>query len=211
MIKVLVFDFDGVILESVGVKDQAVYKLFDDATLDERQQVLELHRRSPGIRRSDRIAMLLAQGLRREARPEKVDFYLKVFADLVWDGLIACSEVPGVRSFLENNSPNIPCYVVSAAPQEEVRSIAISRDFSRFFKVILGGPSTKVDNLTKIKYTENVQSHNILFFGDKISDFEAANLIGARFVARVSKESQNNFPDNVIQICDFLRFNHAYI
>lgn len=203
MIKVLVFDFDGVILESVTVKDQAVYDLFENATHKERQRVLDLHRRNPGINRCERINMILTQGLGREATPEEVDRLLNRFAQLVWDGLMNCPEVPGVREFLKDVSPKMPCYVVSAAPQAEVRAVARARGFSRYFVDILGAPPAKTEHLKEIIYRKHVSVHSVIFIGDKISDYQAAKAAGCKFIARKPQEGGAYFPDGTVVIEDF--------
>ena len=202
-IKVLALDFDGVVLESVAVKDQAIFDLFEDVTVEERQRVLDLHRKTPGINRRDRIKMLLTQGLGKEATSDLVDNYLDRFARLVWDGLMNCSEVLGVRSFLEEVSRQMPCYVVSAAPQEEVRAVAEKRDFAGYFIDIFGTPPGKKERLEEIMLQENVTAQSVLFVGDKISDYNAAKLVGTKFIGRNSVESGTDFPEEVMVIDEF--------
>lgn len=209
MIKVFVFDFDGIILESVSVKDQAIFDLFDDATQQERQKILDLHRKTPGINREDRIRMLLTEGLgQKEVSSDLVNRLLRRFANLVWDGLMECPEVPGIRLFLEQIYRKNPCYVVSAAPQDEVRDVAGARDFLRYFVDVFGTPPTKKDRLKEIIAREKVSGQSILFFGDKISDYKAAQSVGTIFLGRKYQESIfTNFPDRTIVIEDFRKIS----
>jgi phosphoglycolate phosphatase-like HAD superfamily hydrolase len=205
LIKVFAFDFDGIILESVSVKDQAIFDLFDDATRQERKRLLDLHRKTPGINREDRIHMLLREGLgKKEVSPDLVNRLLRRFASLVWDCLMKCPEVPGIRLFLEQIYRRIPCYVVSAAPQDEVRAVAEARDFSRYFVDIFGTPPAKNERLKEIMNRENVHGQSILFIGDKISDFKAAQSAGTIFLGR--KTPGNNatkFPDKTMVVTEF--------
>lgn len=202
--RVVVFDFDGVILESVPVKEQAIFDLFLDldAKLEERRRVLELHRETSGIGRRDRVRLLLTEALRRNATKEVVDSLLHKFAKLIWNGLLACPEVPGIRDFLDSVA-DMPCYVVSASPHEELRAVARARDFHRYFIDLLGMPPAKTDSLNKIAARENVPSESILFIGDKISDYKAAQNVGTLFLGRISPENPTNFPRDVVVINDF--------
>lgn len=203
MDKVICFDFDGVILESVSVKKKAIFDLFEDATKEDRERVLKLHYQTPGIERRERINMLLTQGLGRKATPEEVNRLLDRFAQLVWDGLMNCPEVLGVRKFLENISFKMPCYVVSAAPQDEVRAVAQARDFYSYFVDILGTPPSKTERIKEIIRRENTLAQYVLFIGDKISDYQAAQATGCKFLARHPQENRNDFPDGTVVIENF--------
>ena len=203
MIKVLAFDFDGVILESVAVKDQAIFELFENASLEERQQVLDLHRKTPGIKRWDRIHMLLTQGLDMEVPNYLVDSYLERFSKLVWEGLMDSVEVPGIRKFLNEVFRQIQCYIVSAAPQYEVRAVAETRDFSKYFVDILGSPFSKVEILEQIIENENVNPNSLIMIGDKPTDYKAAMTVGSEFIGRLSPDNMTNFPEDVLVIKDF--------
>jgi phosphoglycolate phosphatase-like HAD superfamily hydrolase len=204
LIKVFAFDFDGIILESVSVKDQAIFDLFDDATRQERKRLLDLHRKTPGINREDRIHMLLREGLgKKEVSPDLVNRLLRRFASLVWDCLMKCPEVPGVRQFLEQIYRKIPTYVVSAAPQSEVQSVAQARDLSRYFIELLGAPTTKSELLRRIQLKENITADSMLFIGDRMSDYRAASEVGVHFIGRISRQSQTEFPEENSVIQDF--------
>ena len=201
-IEVIAFDFDGIILESVAVKEQAILDLFQDTSMEERKRVLNLHRQSPGINRRNRITLLMRQALGRKVSENVVDAMLDRFARLVWNGLMSCSEVPGIRNFLKLVI-DVPCYVVSASPQEELRAVAEHRNFSRYFVEMYGTPPAKRDLLNNIISRESIQAKSLLFIGDKITDYKAAQEVGARFIGRQSLERVTDFPDCVPVIRDF--------
>ena len=203
MIKVLAFDFDGVLLESVAVKDQAFYDLFEDATVQEREKVLALHKRTPGIHRRDKISLLLTEVLIRQATPAIVNNALERFAKLVWDGLMNCPEVAGVRKFLDEISRRLPCYVVSAAPQDELRAVTEKRDFSKYFVDVWGSPPTKAELLQHIIMQEGVVPEEVTLIGDKSSDLKAAQTAGTGFIGRVLPGSDTVFPEEVVVVNSF--------
>lgn len=202
MIKVIVFDFDGVILESVEVKDKAFYNLFDNLSEEERQRVIDTHRNNPGMNRRKKIALLLTKVLGREACAEDVNTWLKRFTELVEYGLMNCPEVPGIRRLLQALSEK-PCYVVSAAPQEELRMVARKRDLAQYFIDIFGSPATKIELLQDIIQCENVLPESILLIGDKISDYNAAQSVGTEFIGRRLPINPTKFPVGTLVIDDF--------
>ena len=211
MIKVLAFDFDGVLLESVTVKDQAFYDLFEDATIQEREKVLALHKRTPGIHRRDKISLLLTEALNREATPAIVNSALERFSKLVWDGLISCPEVAGVRKFLDEIPKQLPCYVVSAAPQDELRAVTEKRDFSKYFVDVWGSPPTKAELLQRIIMQEGVVPEEVTLIGDKSSDLKAAQTVGTGFIGRVLPGNETDFPEEVVVVNSFEKFTATHI
>ena len=122
--------------------------------------------------------------------------------NLVMDGLIASPEVPGVRNFLEQLS-EIPCYIASAAPQEELNYVANQRDFTKYFVEMLGWPPAKTELLGNIVQKINLSPDSVLFIGDKISDHEAACYVGTNFLGRKTPQNPTVFPENVKVIEDF--------
>jgi len=207
LIKVLVFDFDGVLLESVSVKDQAFHELFEDATFEERKNVLALHQRTPGIHRRDKIALLMTEVLNRHPTPVLVNVALKRFKNLVWNGLMQCPEVEGVRYFLDATHKQIPCYVVSAAPHDELQAVARKRNFTQYFVDLFGSPPGKAELLQRIAVLEDVHPEEITLIGDKYSDLKAAQMIGSGFIGRVAPGDKSNFPAEIEVIPNFIQYS----
>lgn len=200
--EVLVLDFDGVVLESVAVKDRAFFDLFDDATNEEKKRVLDFHLSTPGINRREKITRLLAEVLGRPPTKDALEVALDRFSGLVWDSLLACKEVPGIRRLLESNK-GMPCYVVSASPQDELRALAEARDLTRHFASVYGSPASKAELLRQVVAAEDVSPRALLFIGDKLSDLKAAREVGARFIGRRSPENPTDFPAGTRLISDF--------
>ena len=211
MIKVLAFDFDGVILDSATVKDQAFYDLFEGITLQERDKILALHKRTPGINRRDKISLLMSEVLKRDAHPEIVNNALERFAELVWDGLIACPEVAGIRKLLEEIYRRLPCYVVSAAPHEELRAVTAKRNLSKYFVDIWGSPPSKSELLQRIVSQEDVLPEEVTLIGDRSSDLKAAQSVGTGFIGLVPPGNESEFPEEIKVVDNFEKLTADYI
>lgn len=203
MIRVIALDFDGVVLESVSVKDNAVFNLFPGTTLQQRERVLEVHRKNPGISRPERINLLLTRGLGRRPAKGEVDRLLERFSALVQEEILACPEVPGIRDFLASIKP-VPCYIVSAAPSDEVRAAAEARGLSGYFADIFGTPPSKDKTLSEIAGREKAEPGEILFIGDRLPDYQAAKKAGVLFAGRRSPENPAEFPAGVAAVDDFV-------
>ncbi len=199
---VLCLDFDGVVLESVRIKDEAYWRLFDDHPESVRDRVLARHKETPGVERSRKVRDFLTLVSGREPTPDEVARRLARFVDLCRDGLRTCPEVPGVIGFLQGLAGRA-VYVVSAAPGAEVRETSEARGFASLFKDILGSPAPKPELLELILEREDVTPDKIVFVGDMISDFKAALAVGVRFIGRVAEGRASPFPPSVPVIADF--------
>ena len=74
---------------------------------------------------------------------------------------MSCPEVAGVRKFLDEISKQLPCYVVSAAPQDELRAVAEKRNFSKYFVDVWVSPPAKAELLQRIIMQEGVMPEEV--------------------------------------------------
>jgi phosphoglycolate phosphatase-like HAD superfamily hydrolase len=198
----LIFDFDGVILDSVGIKDEAFHDLFEDATEKQKEEVLQFHRSTPGLPRQIKIERILTEVLKRPLNRDSVTGALDRYSKIVWDRVTKCPEVHGIRSYLEEQA-NIPKYIVSASPQGELNELTRARGLTPYFKGIFGGPGSKSALLRAILEKEDIRPSQVLMYGDKTSDLEAASDVGIQFVARVTGDEEEGFPESIERIEDF--------
>ena len=99
-----------------------------------------------------------------------IDRLARQFSAIVMDKVIACPEIPGAEMFIQENFLKHKCYINSATPQDEIRKIVSARGLQKYFLAALGSPTSKSDNLKKIRKTNpNVPSTGFLFFGDALS------------------------------------------
>ena len=104
-----------------------------------------------------------------------MDKLVNQFSTIVMDKVIACPEIPGAEMFIQENCLQHKCYINSATPQNEIRQIVSARGLQKYFFTVLGSPTSKSENLKKIrKSNPNVPTSGFLFFGDALSDLEAA-------------------------------------
>ena len=199
--KAVLFDFDGVVLESVDARDDAFYDLFDECPDDVRRQVLQYHREHPGMDRAIKIKNCFEGILGISPDEKDLQARLARFGDLAINKSIQCGTVAGVEDLLvllQSES----CFVVSAARQDEVRYIAQKKRLSHYFHEIYGGPTTKVVLINSLLLNLNVNVREIVFIGDKISDWMVAEECGVNFIGR-NIGNVATFPADIRTIHDF--------
>jgi len=200
--RLFIFDFDGVILESVDARNDAFFALFDDHGEAVCRQVLALHLSSPGIDRHEKIRRCYFEILHKEPSDDELDRRVERFGSLAKARVLACPMVPGVDRFMQTLESQYS-YLVSIARQDEVQEIVVERDLAAWFADVYGGPKSKVANIASILEHESVQPHDVVFVGDKISDFAAAKAAGVNFYGRLPNLSNNPFPQEVPVFTDF--------
>ncbi len=198
MLEAVIFDFDGVLVESVDVKTKAFAKLFEGYGTDVVRKVVDFHLANGGMTRYDKFRYYYSEVLREPLSEAKMQELSDHFSQLVVEQVIAAPYVAGAREFLDRHSGTLDLFVVSATPEEEIRYIVARRGMQGYFKGVYGAPRTKL-GLTRGVLEENgYRPEGVLFVGDATSDFEAARDTGCAFVGRVARDQSSPFPGGTL-------------
>jgi phosphoglycolate phosphatase-like HAD superfamily hydrolase len=185
MIKLIFFDFDGVIVESLDIKTKAFTKLFEAEGPDAVKKVTEYHLKNSGVSRYDKFRYIYKKILSRPLGDNEFRALSDRFSKLVVSAVIAAPSVKGTKEFLEEYSPVYKCFLVSATPEEEIKNIVDKRCMTRFFRGVYGSPGKKTDLVKNILLKVRINSDEALYVGDAMSDYIAAGENGVNFVARI--------------------------
>ena len=206
MVKCIIFDFDGVILESLDAKANAFKQLYKNYGNTIMSKVEKHHLQNGGVSRYEKIKFYHSHYLKEKINDDKIIYLSKKFSDIVFDNVINCSFVIGVKNFLINNKEDFSLFISSASPEEELLKICKKINISPFFKRIYGSPKSKNNHILNIKRDYNLKSHEIIFVGDSINDYEAAKKNKLNFIGRLSLNT-NPFPSSVHTIKNLSNFN----
>jgi phosphoglycolate phosphatase-like HAD superfamily hydrolase len=186
--KCLVFDFDGVLVDSNHIKRNAYLTLFP-AIPEGRALVESVIREDFDGDRYDTIRRILqrlsAAGL---VAPDEFDEpavtkYAERYGVLCEEAVVAAPEMPGCSQLLPVLAGRLPLYINSATPEEPLRRIIEKRGWAPFFKDALGRPRTKIENFRLILSREHLAPADLTFVGDSPHDQTAAAACGCAFVA----------------------------
>ncbi len=186
MIKAIIFDFDGVLVESVDIKTKTLAKLFEKERADAVKKIIEYHVVNAGISRFEKFKHIYKDILNRQLT--EIDFkHLCVkFSKLVKDAVIEAPYVDGAMVFLNKYHNKYKCFIASATPQDEIESILKERKMTRFFAAVYGAPNQKKDIVKIIIDVLKLTPGEVVYIGDALSDYEAAKENGTIFIARVT-------------------------
>jgi len=192
MIQAIIFDFDGVILESVSVKTEAFRRLFS-FTPKHVDEIIQYHKENGGMSRYDKFRYIYKNILQEDLTQQKFVELSEKFAAIVFQEVIKAHFVPGAHELLELYYSKIPLYVVSATPEEELWQIIQKRGLTHYFREVYGAPRKKSECIIEILNLTGISPDCVMFVGDAKNDLVAARKAGVRFIGRVKKGDENPF------------------
>lgn len=190
MIKAVIFDFDGVLAESVNIKTEAFKRLFEKEGKDAQDKIVAYHLEHGGISRFEKFRYIYKEILKRPLSDKEFDSLCKRFEELVLEGVISAPEVNGASECLRKLQGRVKLFIVSGTPEDEIRLIVKVREMEHFFTGIYGSPKTKAELLGNILKEENLSKDEVVFIGDAMTDYNAAKDTGIGFLARKTPETE---------------------
>ena len=187
--KLYFWDFDGVIKDSVDVKTQAYFQLFEPFGLDVAERVRLHHEANGGMSRFDKVPIYL-QWAGLEPNITTVNEYCERFSQQVLQGVIDAPWVSGVEQYLRGNVHQQVFVLVSATPQGELEHILHALDLTMCFADVYSAPSRKQDAIHNTLLARGIDPSESLMIGDAQADLDAAVANQVPFLLR--RHSSNN-------------------
>jgi HAD superfamily hydrolase (TIGR01549 family) len=189
----IVFDFDGVLVESVDVKTRAFAELFCAYGPEAVERILAFHDANGGISRYAKFRFFFEQVIKQPLNGNEERELDVQFSRLVEDKVVKASWVAGAKEFLDQWHEQIPLYVSSGMPNDELKRIVIRRNMEHYFRCIQGSPASKAEILRSVADQLNVAPSRVLMIGDAMADLEGARQAGTAFLARARPDRHNLF------------------
>ena len=198
MMKVIVFDFDGVLVESVDVKTKAFAELFKGESSEIIEKMVEYHLENGGISRFEKFRYYYKYLLKRPLSEENEKELGERFSRIVMKKVIEAPWVAGAKETLDYFYNKLPLYVASGTPDRELKQIITARKMDHYFQDIFGAPEQKSSILRKIIDITKTKPDHVIMVGDAMSDYQASKEVGVRFIGRI-KPGGNPFAGENIQ------------
>lgn len=177
----LVFDCDGVILNSNKIKTQAFYEVAKVYGHEPAQILKEYHVQNGGISRYEKFEYLLTNILKKPIKEQELCELLSNFSKEVKKALLVCEVAKDIKE-LRDKTRNTKWLIVSGGDQAELREIFKQRNLDGYFDGgIFGSPDDKDAILKNEIKNQNINGKS-LFLGDSMYDYQAANTAKMDFV-----------------------------
>ncbi len=167
MLKAIIFDFDGVILESVDVKGWAFQKLFENYP-QVQARILSYHYENGGLARTNKVRHILKEFLDLPSDDATVAAYCEQFSELVFQRVVDSPFVPGALEALEAFCGSMFMFIISGTPHDEINRIVDCKGLRKYFKAVYGSPTTKSVWTAAILAENGVMPTEALWVGDAL-------------------------------------------
>ncbi|MGH8670854.1 MAG: HAD family hydrolase [Burkholderiales bacterium] len=197
----VIFDFDGVLAESVDVKTRAFAALYSEHGLEVVEKVVAYHLEHGGVSRFEKFRYFHETLLGVKLSPDLEQSLGDRFSRLVEDAVVSAPWVEGAQEFLENCYQDLPLFVASGTPEEELKRILEKRAMGHYFTSAYGAPETKGQIIRRILDHYRFPHDRVLMMGDAQSDYDGAAETGVCFIGRIHRDSAK-FPPTTQTVPD---------
>ncbi|NLW91128.1 MAG: HAD family hydrolase [Syntrophomonadaceae bacterium] len=209
MIEAIIFDFDGVILESADIKTRAFAILFGKDYPDKVSEIVDYHISNMGISRYVKFRHIYDKILGLPLSDDQETKLGEDFTSIVMDEVLKAPYVPGAFEFIEKNHMAYPLFIASGTPQKELEYIVEKRRLKDYFTEIHGTPGSKTEIIGDLLNRYELRPDRVIFVGDAESDWLAAQNTGVCFVARIHQDG-NELNQSEYRVGDLREFAEVF-
>jgi phosphoglycolate phosphatase-like HAD superfamily hydrolase len=176
----LVFDCDGVLLDSNRIKTDAFRQVALRYGADAADALVRFHVENGGVSRYRKFEHLLTAILGHPTNEAEVKVLTDAYGECVYRELLQCDMTAKLHELREAMSGQA-WMVVSGGDEQELRRVFAARGLDKLFdRGIYGSPATKEEIFKREIRSGNLQLP-ALFVGDNRYDHEAAHRAGLHF------------------------------
>ena len=190
--KTILWDFDGVILDSMAVRDWGFKEIFKDFSKEQVIKLLEYHHTNGGLSRYVKIRYFYENILGKLISEERVLEYAEAFSVLMKQELTNTDNlIVDAVSFIRENYRKFSFHIVCK-----------ELGLESYFISIHGSPTPKIQLVKTLLEEHGYDNKNTCLIGDSINDFEAAEAndisfygYNNLFLLKTSKAYINSFKE----------------
>lgn len=204
-IKNILWDFDGVILDSMSVRDwgfREIFKKYDKADIE---QLIVFHRKNGGLSRYVKIRFFYENILKREITEKQVNEYASEFSKLMKTRLTDKSNlITDALQFIEENRVKYKFHIVSGSDHIELNYLCKALEINHFFLTIDGSPTPKNVLVKNLLNQKEYREDDTCLIGDSLNDLEAADANKILFFGYNNNDLKEKSPNYIDSFKDFL-------
>ncbi len=190
--RLIFWDFDGVIKDSVAVKTEAFAQLFRSYGVELAERVRAHHEANGGMSRFEKFPLYL-EWAGESVTQEKVDACCRRFSQLALQEVINAPWVPGAEVILRRNPRQQEFVLVTATPQGEIEEILAAINLRACFSEVFGAPFGKQEAIRASLAARKLDASQCLMIGDAKADQDAALANDVPFLLRRHSSNRRVF------------------
>jgi len=181
--KTILWDFDGVIMDSMPVRDKGFEVVLQKYPQEQVSLLMEYHRNNGGLSRYNKFRYFFEQIRKEDVTDDKIKTLAEEFSTVMLQNLLDSKLlIEESLNFIKENYLKYNMHVVSGSDGNELRYICQCLNLSKYFRSINGSPTPK-NELVKILLAEyQYKIEDTCLIGDSFNDLEAAEINNIDFV-----------------------------
>ncbi|AXK49278.1 haloacid dehalogenase [Aliarcobacter trophiarum LMG 25534] len=203
MIKNIIFDFDGVILDSVPIKTEGFKKLFEGFPKNKVKEFIQYHELNGGKSRYIKIKYFFNKLLNENISEDDILKYANRYSLITKEELTNSKYIiEDTVSFINHNYKKYNMHIASGADENDLKYICERLNLTKYFLSITGSPIMKSKIVKNILEMNNYKKEETILIGDSINDYEAAEENHIEFFGynNVKLKKNNTYIDKFVEI-----------
>jgi phosphoglycolate phosphatase-like HAD superfamily hydrolase len=173
--KVILWDFDGVLMNSNAVRDIGFEQVLSEYPKHQVDKLMEFHKRNGGLSRYVKFRYFFEKILQESISEEKVIELANSFSIIMKDLLMNPDLlIQDSLDFVKRNYKAISMHIVSGSDQTELRFLCRELEIEKYFLSIHGSPTPKIELVRSIIKEYHYNNADTILIGDSVNDNEAA-------------------------------------
>lgn len=194
MIKNIIFDFDGVILDSVPTKTEGFKKLFQNFSTDEVNKLVLYHELNGGKSRYVKIKYFFNELLHKDISEQEILEYANKYSEITKEELTNPKYIiEDTLNFIKTNHKKYEMHIASGADEEDLKYICEKLDLTKYFLSINGSPKIKSEIVKDILLDNSYDINETVLIGDSVNDFDSAKDNGIDFFAYNNQKLKSHY------------------
>jgi phosphoglycolate phosphatase-like HAD superfamily hydrolase len=182
MIRNILFDFDGVILDSMKIKGDGFLELFKEYPHSALQKLENYHYANGGVSRFAKIRYFFNDVILAPITDKEVEILADTFAQIIAEKLFdSANLIAETVKFIDHHCAHYKCHIVSGAEESELKALCKHVKIDHYFKSIHGSPTPKSQLVNAVLHQYHYRQDETILIGDSINDYQAAQENTIRF------------------------------
>jgi phosphoglycolate phosphatase-like HAD superfamily hydrolase len=181
--KVILWDFDGVLMDSMPVRDRGFEIVLSSYPRTEVEQLLVYHRKNGGLSRYVKFRYFFEELRKETISDDQVKALAQQFSEVMRRELLNKELlIDESVQFVKDYHQKLRMHIVSGSDEKELQFLCASLGLADYFLSIHGSPTPKQELVGNLMREAGYRSEDVVFIGDSMNDCEAASRHNINFV-----------------------------
>lgn len=174
--KVIFWDFDGVIMDSMPIRDRGFIEVLKDFPEDQVAALVAFHQKNGGLSRYVKFRYFYEEILKQPITEDQVNALSLSFSEIMLSLLIDESLlILDSVAFIKNNADKFKMHIVSGSDGKELNHICKELGLDKYFISIQGSPTPKTQLVEDLLAKHGYDKKDVVLIGDSFNDYDAAS------------------------------------